>query len=623
MPKLPVDIKVSDSKLSQIKGWKIPHLKRKARSNALNYKTMLHRSSRVFEKREVANFDDNLNDISCRLKYQQAYITAYTQFLSSDHKSGRESSLLSRKINVEITELILSHLRLTDSKVALLRGNVVEGLASGRVEIQAISPITGKLIGAREVRVTSDKETVTDLEVNLVSKISLQVKPETNYVNVWTIKADFVSKLVAQYQEAILDVKVHYSDQTWVSLSDLLDTHYHFSIDTFGRNETAYAPISGINLPRIIAIDEAKDKSKDQSKDQFISVFLDVSSQCQKKRTQHLAMSNVKIDVDFVPASNHLQNDGAKISKTVWNSLSGISNQARENSINGDVNHPRVSDIKERQFAFTSFEVGMFALLGIFVLAGVGFLVSYFIFSVGYKDTPSSAATVVTTVCEPSTSNQKVASNVNDWVWLGRSTLQKSLNKDQSCQNLQTFSDSNGQPVLSVYPNQDSKNENKNKTNTISYPGSEISIRITSNPVHEENQAANRKLKSSLTPKSDSSLTSRNKLRPVSSHSKKANSNITYAKDSNPDDIIFIPSHKPSHLAPRHSKHIRQKPNSTLTQSMSFSSNPPPVPPHKSKPSSNEYKPPVPPHGTVTSSASSALSSRSFTQVENGKNIKT
>ena len=282
MAKFPIELRVSDTKLSQIKNWKIPHFKRKIRSfeveNRSTYKTILHSSRQLMSEREISSFEDNSNDISCRLKYQQAYITAYTKFFSSDHNSGRESSLLSRRINIEVTDLISSHLRLSDPKVALLRGNIIEGLTSGKTEIQAVSPITGRLIGVREIQVSSDKETITDLEVNLVSKLSLQVKPDEYFPHVWSAKVEIISKLVAQYQEAILDVKVHYSDQSWVPLSDIINSHYQLYIDTFEKNETASASFPGLNFPRIIALNEAKDQTKDHS----INVFLEISDQCQK-----------------------------------------------------------------------------------------------------------------------------------------------------------------------------------------------------------------------------------------------------------------------------------------------------------------------------------------------------
>lgn len=56
-----------------------------------------------------------------------------------------------------MTELVQPFLRVTDNRVAQLRGAVIEGLSPGRAEVQVVSPVTGKVLGAKEFKVAAEK----------------------------------------------------------------------------------------------------------------------------------------------------------------------------------------------------------------------------------------------------------------------------------------------------------------------------------------------------------------------------------------------------------------------------------------------------------------------------------
>src|SRR6202012_532582 len=63
------------------------------------------------------DFSDNShNYIPCRLRYQQTKVELYTKFFSTDHNSGREASLLNRRISIRITHLLMPYIRVTDPK---------------------------------------------------------------------------------------------------------------------------------------------------------------------------------------------------------------------------------------------------------------------------------------------------------------------------------------------------------------------------------------------------------------------------------------------------------------------------------------------------------------------------
>ncbi|GIY17663.1 transmembrane protein 132C [Caerostris extrusa] len=144
--------------------------------------------------------------------------------------------------------------------------------------------------------------------------------------------------------------------------------------------------------------------------------------------------------------------------------------QARQNLV-----HP--SDL-------TPLEIGMYALLGVFCLAILVFLVSCSVFAVRYrrKQIPPVAETSDT------------VAHAHDWVWLGRATLERNSVNTRCSQTLVPMADFNGNHQSEGIDTNTSKVQRREKKNgarpvgsgcrssNVSFPGSEISIRITTNP---------------------------------------------------------------------------------------------------------------------------------------------
>ena len=380
MPKFPLDITLSDSKLSQIKSWRtLAHHHSKSRNHFLSRMT---RSTNV-----NSNPDPN-----CRLRYQQSYIQVVAKFSSTDHESGRESYLLSRRISFQVTDLVIPFLRLTDASIAFLRENIIEGTSPGRTEIQVISPITGRILGSKEIRMTSDKETITRLQVNLVSGIKLHVSPADGFDDIFAARVSIGHQLTSQYQEGILDVKVHFSDGTFTSLSDMSEKDYDLGIDVFENKAIAYAPTTGLPYPRIIALNEGND--------QLIHVSLEVPQACQKKRTQQLAMKYLTLNVDFSKSITQSDLHPSSSSSAKKSSRPSVLKQvllfsSRSKSLPSSsssrsidsVNQDRLdrSNPNDSSHGLTPLEIGMYAILTVFSFAVFIFVTSCLIFAVRFK----------------------------------------------------------------------------------------------------------------------------------------------------------------------------------------------------------------------------------------------
>lgn len=331
MPLIPLDVRVSDNKLSQIKGWRVPHLSKRIISyenyaenspplgEILDEEMLLdegiQESGKYWSSASASISNPFINN--CRLRFQQTRVEVYTRFLSSDQNSGREASLLNRRHSLDITHLVRNLIRVSDNKVLRLRGNIVEGMSVGRADVEIISALTGSVIGSREIRVTTDRESITQMEVRPISGISLDVQPfESNSHNIWSVKTTLHSKLTKQYQEALLDARLYFSDRSSVSLSEIMPTDYKMTIRTFKgvvenvtRESAPYAGISSHStfiheIPRIIALLPGQGE--------LVHLTLDLVHACQRKKSQPLAAAFADIDVDFeLPdsVSSSLQND--------------------------------------------------------------------------------------------------------------------------------------------------------------------------------------------------------------------------------------------------------------------------------------------------------------------------
>lgn len=80
--------------------------------------------------------------------------------------------------------------------------------------IQVLSPINGRVIGSKEIRVGSDKENIVKLLVRVVSGLQLNINPDGVLENGYVAETLVTRHLTAQYQEGLLDIDIEFSDGT-------------------------------------------------------------------------------------------------------------------------------------------------------------------------------------------------------------------------------------------------------------------------------------------------------------------------------------------------------------------------------------------------------------------------
>lgn len=111
-----------------------------------------------------------------------------------------------------MTDLVQPLLRVADPKIASLKGRILQGKSMGRTDVQVLSPITGRVIGTKEIRVGSDKVSLSRLIVRVISGLQLTITPENAIENGYLAETSVTHKLTAQYQEGLLDIDLEFND---------------------------------------------------------------------------------------------------------------------------------------------------------------------------------------------------------------------------------------------------------------------------------------------------------------------------------------------------------------------------------------------------------------------------
>ncbi|XP_046910174.2 transmembrane protein 132C dtn isoform X3 [Dermatophagoides farinae] len=343
MPQIPLEVRVSDDKLSQIKKWRVHRPIN--RIGSMNSNLPNHGSSSINENHfdtiddemladqndnddgywpELINIPNSIQPQICQLKFQQTRIEVYTRYMSSDHDSGREASLVNRRHSIRITKIVQNMIRVSDKKILrILRANIIEGVSAGTANVEIISPITGAIIGSKQIEVNMERESITNMKVHLISGIQMEIEPvgQLNQ-NIWMVRTSLINSLTKQYQEALLEARLFFSDQTSTYLSEISPNDYHLTINTFkgvvdnvtrdnvmqNRGEEIGTFI--YEIPRIIALMPGQGESIHMTIDSMHSCH-EQKKNSQQQQQQPLSSSFINVDVNFESPNSmfSLQND--------------------------------------------------------------------------------------------------------------------------------------------------------------------------------------------------------------------------------------------------------------------------------------------------------------------------
>ncbi|XP_055623186.1 transmembrane protein 132C isoform X2 [Toxorhynchites rutilus septentrionalis] len=431
MPEFPLEVSVADFRLSQIKGWKIPD------DHNASANSKMRRKKRAYSWGHAGV--DFANGVSsersvCRARYQQSPVEVYARFLATDQDSGRISYLISRRTGLRVTDLVQPLLRVADPKIATLRGRTLQGRAMGRTDVQVLSPITGRVIGAREVRVGSDKVSINRLLVRVVSGLQLSITSDNAIENGYIAETSVTRKLTAQYQEGLLDIDLEFSDGSRTPLRDISVDDYFLLVESLDTDVVAFAPMLASHHPRVIAVGEGNGN--------LLTVTLLLSEECRLRRNIPVAkqvgplvsaVASVQVDfssVDVGTRPDTVQNDGIPLKDD--NSQEPVALQPSRQHRGGI---PGYTNNKSMVYAdANSLEIGMYVLLAAFCLAIGVFVISCVVYASKFR--PVSIDVTGEASVRDGMGNASVlggkgtesTTNAHDWVWLGRATVDRSTN---------------------------------------------------------------------------------------------------------------------------------------------------------------------------------------------------
>ncbi|CAG5867317.1 unnamed protein product, partial [Menidia menidia] len=453
MPRLPLVIDVADPELSQIKGWRVP------------YGSGNRRYERVTDDREGAETAEDRTENACVAQYQSTSLRVLTHFVADSGEmkgvmedEGQNNFLLGSDWQVDVTQLVKESLRVEDPKIAkLMDGQVLIGLTPGTTKLQVVpSPLTSLVLAEKSIRVQDDKVSVTELGVQLVSglSLSLQLSPGSNRAIVATATTQEVIESLKQ--ESLISAWLQFSDGSMTPLDNYNPAHFTLAATSLDEQVVGVQQSSAWKWPIIVA--------KGEGQGLLVRVEMSPSEVCQRgKRRTTLATGMANIQVRFGQPEDQYRQPGDRRTRpdppyyggSISDMETGLINRGAT-TIRGHVpvrpNGSRLSadsgarapnqfseypdqadlprsrttdeDLLPSRRGLTDLEIGMYALLGVFCLAILVFLINCISYAYKYRSKHLSLEA------------PEAMPHAHDWVWLGQEEglcLQQQQHEEPGC----------------------------------------------------------------------------------------------------------------------------------------------------------------------------------------------
>ncbi|KAM9440665.1 transmembrane protein 132E isoform 1-T1 [Clarias gariepinus] len=392
VPKLPLNVQLSDNSLSFIKGWRVPILP---------------------DRRSARDSDDDDEDErkvsrGCTLQYQRAQVKVLTQFhTTSSEGTNQVITMLGPDWQVDVTDLVQDSLKVVDPRVAeLVDHTVLVALEQGSTILKVESPLAVEaVLGEAPFSVLDDKVSIMDLRVHAISGLSLSLQPSPGNSHTMVAKATGLQTLSSLKQEASLSIWAYFSDNTAAPLSIYDPKDYNLNATTLDDKVASIIQEPQQRWPVIVAEGEGTGE--------LVRVEMTICEACQKtKRKSVIASSPVYVKVRFGPDdSEELEDDLEMEPKVPLNTRKPIldpsmgstgyepSNEQPASVPIDYTNFPTISNqdrptveegSEEDEFthsprSMTDLEIGMYALLGVFCLAILVFLINCIVFVLKYR----------------------------------------------------------------------------------------------------------------------------------------------------------------------------------------------------------------------------------------------
>nr|XP_029483093.1 transmembrane protein 132E-like isoform X2 [Oncorhynchus nerka] len=392
VPKLPLQVELSDSNLSFIKGWRVPILpdRRSARDSDVD-----------------DDEDDRRVSRGCTLQYQRTLVKVLTQFhTTSTEGTDQVITMLGPDWQVDVTDLVQDSLKVVDPRIAeLVDRTVLVGLELGSTVLKVESPLAVEaMLGETLFSVTDEKVSILELRVHAISGLALSIQPSPGNSHTMVAKATGLQTLTAPKQEASLSIWLYYSDSTASPLTFFDPKDYNLNASTLNDKVVYVSQEPQQRWPVVVAEGEGSGE--------IVRMEMTICEACQKtKRKSIIASAPVYVKVRFGPEEDseeemEIEIEPARVTRqpVVDSNIGGggfePSNEQPASVPIDYTNFPTISnqerptegeeeeeddDFIHTPRSMTDLEIGMYALLGVFCLAILVFLINCIVFVLKYR----------------------------------------------------------------------------------------------------------------------------------------------------------------------------------------------------------------------------------------------
>ncbi|KAM6160591.1 transmembrane protein 132A isoform 2-T2 [Erethizon dorsatum] len=411
-PLLPLRIELTDATLEQVRGWRVPGPTDGAPEPE---------PAEEAERRARG----------CRLLYQRAGVRVLAPFAAHAQGGGRLAHLLGPDWLLDVTHLVAPHARVQDPRVASLEGGrVLVGREPGVTAIEVRSPLSDAILGEQALAVTDDKVSVLELRVQPVMGISLVLSRGTAHPGEVTATCWAQSALPALKQEVALSLWLAFSDHT-VAPAELYDRR-DLGLSVSAEEPSAVLPAAEQGAQLRVVVSGGGTEALP------LHVALHPPEPCRRGRHRvPLASGTAWLGLPPTPTpAPALPSSPAQSPPATEASMGGEQQAASSVGVKGkferaeEDREAKEEEEEEEEMVpapqrITDLELGMYALLGIFCLAILIFLVNGVIFVLRYqrKEPPDTAA-------------NPASPQPHNWVWLGTDQEELSRQLDRGAPEL-------------------------------------------------------------------------------------------------------------------------------------------------------------------------------------------
>ncbi|XP_037373728.1 transmembrane protein 132A [Talpa occidentalis] len=407
-PLLPLRIELTDTTLEQVRGWRVP--------GAAEGPAEPEAAAPAEEAERRAR--------GCRLQYQRAGVRFLVPFAAHPLDGGRRlTHLLGPDWLLDVTHLVAPHARVQDPRVASLEGGrVLVGREPGVTSIEVRSPLSDSILGEQALAVTDDKVSVLELRVQPVMGISLALSRGTAHPGEVTATCWAQSALPAPKQEVALSLWLSFSDHT-LAPAELYD-HRDLGLSVSAEEPGAILPAEERGAQLGVVVSGAGPEGLP------LHVALHPPEPCRRGRhrvplasgTAWLGLPPLPTPAPALPSSPAGRSPATEASKGGERQAAGsvggsegvrgkfepAEEKAGETEAREEEEEEEEEEMVPAPQRVTDLELGMYALLGIFCLAILIFLVNGVVFVLRYqrKEPPDSAP-------------NPASPQPHNWVWLG------------------------------------------------------------------------------------------------------------------------------------------------------------------------------------------------------------